>query len=196
MRNSNRLVLLIVVSLAAFGYAQPKPAARIRHLIIETKQNRAMEPKLTTSEAIKVIGIEVGTTNQLEMNPATAKIPGLYARYYQDHIAEKIPHKKKDGSMLGVYTNYESDHTGAYTLVIGVPVTSLDAIPAQMTGVTIPAGKYLVFQARGPMPQALIETWTTIWNYFPGHPGYKRAYTTDYEIHRGEDSADIYVAVK
>jgi predicted transcriptional regulator YdeE len=193
MRLQKSTTLLILISLAALAFLQPKTAAT--HLNIEP-HNQNIEPKLTTSKAIKLIGIEVGTTNQAETNPATAKIPALYGRYYQDHIAEKTPHKKKDGSMLGVYTNYESDHTGAYTLVIGLEVTSLESIPAGLTGITIPAAKYLIFPARGPMPKALIETWTHIWNYFPGHPNHPRAYTTDYEIHRSDDSADIYIAVK
>lgn len=193
MRGSKPTMLFIFISLAALVYPQLKSA---KPASIETKQNRAMEPKISTSDAIKLIGIEVRTTNQQEMDPATAKIPGLYGRYYGDHIADKIPNQKKGGAMLGMYTKYESDHTGAYTLVIGMEVTSLDSIPSGMTGMTIPPAQYLVFPARGPMPKALIETWTNIWNYFPGHPSHQRAYTTDYEVHRGDDSADIYIAIK
>jgi predicted transcriptional regulator YdeE len=64
-----------------------------------------------------------------------------------------------------------------------------------MTGVIIPAERFLVFRARGPMPKALIDTWTSIWDYFLGGFNHKRLYTTDYEIHRSADSVDVHVAV-
>jgi predicted transcriptional regulator YdeE len=155
-----------------------------------------MEPELTTREEVMLIGIEVRTANQEEMPAATAKIAALWKRFYQDQIAEKIPNRKPGGALLGVYTRYESDHTRPYTLVIGMQVTGLDSIPKSMTGLSIPGGEYLAFPARGPMPQALIDTWIYIWNYFSGNTSYQRAYTTDYEVHLGSDGADIYIAVK
>jgi predicted transcriptional regulator YdeE len=155
-----------------------------------------MEPKLTTTKEIKLIGVEVRTTNKQEMDPASAKIPGLWGRFFQEQIAEKIPNKKSGGVLLGVYTKYESDYTGPYSLLVGTEVNILDAIPEGMTGLTIPAGKYLVFAAEGPMPKALVDSWTHIWSYFAETSSYQRAYTTDYEMHYSNDKADIYIAIK
>jgi predicted transcriptional regulator YdeE len=155
-----------------------------------------MEPELTTREEVMLIGIEVRTTNQHEMSPATAKIPGLWGHFHEDQVAKKIPNRKPGGAQLGVYTKYETDHTGPYTLIVGMEVAGLSSIPAGMTGLAIPAGQYQAFTARGPMPQALIDTWIYIWNYFSGNTSYQRAYTTDYEVHLGSDGADIYIAVK
>src|SRR6266404_5110329 len=155
-----------------------------------------MEPELTNRAEIKLIGIAVRTTNQQEKSSATAKIPGLWARFFQEQIADKIPNKTKLGATLAAYTKYESDHTGAYDLIIGREVKSLSSIPDGMTGVIIPAGKYLLFTARGSMPQTLIDTWGYIWKYFSKGAKYQRAYTTDYEVHQSNDKVDIYIAIK
>lgn len=154
------------------------------------------EPKLTSREAIKLIGIEVRTTNRQETDPLTAEIPGLWGRFYQEQIADKIPNRKTEGPTIAAYSKYESDVNGAYSLIVGCEVTSLSAVPNGMTGVTIPAGKYLLFTASGPMPKTLIDTWGHIWNYFAQTSPYKRAYTVDYEVHSANDRADIYIAVK
>ena len=163
---------------------------------IEKNTNSQMEPKLTTRKENKLIGIAVRTTNQQEMTGATAKIPGLWGRFFQEQVADKIANKTALGSMLAAYTRYESDYSGAYDLVVGREVNSLDSIPERMTGLTIPAGKYLLFTARGPMPKALIDTWGLIWNYFSKSSEYRRSYTTDYEVHHADDKVDIYIAVK
>jgi predicted transcriptional regulator YdeE len=155
-----------------------------------------MEPKLVNAPEIKMIGIQARTTNQQETDPATAKIPGLWGRFYQQQIAEQIPNRKTPGPVLAAYTQYESDFTGPYSLIVGGEVTNLTSVPADMTGITIPAGKYLDFGAQGPMPKALIDTWKYIWDYFQNHPTYQRAYTTDYEVHSAEDRAEILIAIK
>lgn len=50
------------------------------------------------------------------MAPSTAKIPGLWGRFFQERIADKIPNKKPAGHLIGAYTKYESDHTGPFHL--------------------------------------------------------------------------------
>jgi predicted transcriptional regulator YdeE len=129
------------------------------------------------------------------MAPSTAKIPGLWGRFLDESIAEEIPNKKPGGTVIGAYTKYESDHAGPYSLIVGLEVSSLESIPGGMTGLVIPRGHYLVFTAQGSMPTALIDTWTSIWNYFPQESSHKRLYTADYEVHRSNERVDVYVAV-
>lgn len=155
-----------------------------------------MEPKWTNVTERKVAGIEIRTTNQAEMNPSTAKIPSLWGRFYQEEIHAKIPSKTKDARTLGVYNKYASDHTGPYSLLAGVEVSTLTDLRDGLTGVTIPPGNYLVFSVHGSMPQALIQAWGTIWEYFSGHPKYQRAYTFDFELYQAPDRVDIHIAVK
>jgi len=159
------------------------------------------ETLATTLSEIKVIGVELRTSNAREANPATAQIGGLWRRFLEENLIEKIPHRKEAGVILGVYTNYESDHTGMYSLVLSTEVTDLDSVPEGMVGLTIPAGQYLVFPARGPIPDAVIEAWQKIWSYFPSSSGSQRAYTSDFERHQWnaetqQPDVDIYIAVK
>ena len=191
-RTSTFMAFLLGLCLCAIvAESGQKSAKEIKH-----DTNLQMEPTLTTRKEIKLIGIAVRTTNQQEMDPATAKIGGLWGRFFQERIADKIPNKALLESTLAAYTKYESDHTGAYDLIVGREVNSLSSIPVGMTGLTIPAGKYLLFTAKGPMPRALIDTWAYIWNYFAMHSGHRRSYATDYELHQADDNVEIYIAIK
>jgi predicted transcriptional regulator YdeE len=155
-----------------------------------------MEPTLLTKPELKLIGIEARTINRDEMAPSTARIPGLWRRFFEERIAETIPNRRLPSPAIAAYTKYESDHTGAYSLIIGVEVSTLESIPSSMTGLTIPAGRYLVVRAQGDMPKALIDTWMYIWNYFSKGTRHTRLYTTDYEVHRSSDTVDIHIAVQ
>jgi len=155
-----------------------------------------MEPKFLTQPEMKFTGIEVRTTNQEEMDPSTAKIPSLWERFFMEKIGENILNKKPDSPIFGIYTKYESDNSGPYSLIIGVEVNDIEPTPSGMIGLTIPPGQFMVFTAQGPMPNTLIDTWIYIWEYFTKETSHKRLYTADYEVHHGNDKVDIYIAVK
>lgn len=155
-----------------------------------------MSPEFKNLPEFKVVGIEIHTSNATEMNAANAKIPGLWRRFYQEKIPASLKHAKPDVRVVGVYSKYASDHSGPYSLLAGVEVSTLDAIPDGMTGITIPANNYLVFSAHGAMPQALIQTWGTIWEYFSPGRKYQRAYTHDFELYQTPDRVVIHIAVK
>ena len=155
-----------------------------------------MESKFVRLDEIHAIGIGARTTNRLEFDQSSAKIPGLWNKFLAEGMAEKIPNQEEPARLMGIYTNYISDHTDEYELIIASAVTSLNDIPEGMSGVTILAGDYLVFQARGQMPNAVIQTWKGIWDYFAEDSSYERLYTTDFELYRGDSEADIHIAVK
>ena len=104
-------------------------------------------------------GVKIRTKNADETNPETSKITGLWQRFYED----VAPRLAKNASILGVYCNYESDFTGEFDVVAGTDMLEGNGIS---DAVTIQAGKYLVFEGRGAMPQAVIDTWSKIWEYF------------------------------
>ena len=135
-------------------------------------------------------GIKVRTKNADEMSPDTSKISGLWQRFYTD----VAPHLGKEASVLGVYCNYESDFTGEFDVVAGSDELEGDVA---YDSVTIQAGRYLVFEGSGSMPQAVIETWSRIWEYFSSsEPGYIRAYTTDFELYKSDSEIQIFIAIK
>jgi predicted transcriptional regulator YdeE len=154
-----------------------------------------MTPEHTRRGEMWVVGIEARTTNAREMAPETAAIPGLWRRFLSEGIRERIPHPKPQGPLLGVYTRYASDHHGAYSLIVGTEVTSLEGVPKDFVGLRIAPADYRVFPARGEMPAALIATWGQIWREFEENVGERRAFTTDFEIHLSPSEVDIWIAV-
>lgn len=157
-----------------------------------------MEPKVVTRNEKKVMGIEIRTSNQLEVHQSTARIPKAWQTFAEEKVLDRIPNKAHKKVLLGVYTDYESDHNGKYSLIIGTEVTSLDDIPEGMVGVTAVPAKYLEFQTEGKMPDAVISSWQSIWQYFAKHTEYQRTYTTDFEVYDTDkpDKVTIFVAVK
>lgn len=147
---------------------------------------------------MKFIGIEVKTSKQLEANPSTAQIPDLHKKFLEQQIEEQIPNRIDSDLYFAIYTNYESDHTGAYSLILASEVGSTSDVPDTMVAVNIPTAQYLVFTAEGAQPQALTRTWKDIWDYFSKNPTHQRTYTTDFEVYDKSfpDQVDIYIAVK
>lgn len=155
-----------------------------------------MEAKLQSVKEMQVVGIEIRTSNQDEMDPATAQIPALWGRFCQEQVIDRVPGRAPNGFPLGVYSKYQSDHSGPYSLLAGIEVADLQNVPHGLVGLTIPAGNYLVFTAQGPMPHAVIQAWGVIWRYFSADPQYVRAYSADFESYRGPETVDIHIAIK
>ena len=123
-------------------------------------------------------GIECVTSNDPSQGPVD--IPKLWERFFQEGIAEileKNPHRASE-EIMGLYYDYESDHNGSYTLLIGGPVVKTDDLPPMLRYKKIPRAQYAKFTAKGPHPQALIETWQSIWG-----SGMKRSYAGDLEVY-------------
>jgi predicted transcriptional regulator YdeE len=142
-----------------------------------------------------VVGVAAMTTNRDEADPRTARISGLWGQFFQ---VEGGIHNRTDPDVtLGAYTRYESDHTGAYTLIVGVEVSAGGDVPAGMVALTIPPADYLMFVAEGEMPGALIQTWMAIWKYFADAIEHRRAYTIDFERHdkHARGKVEIYIAI-
>jgi predicted transcriptional regulator YdeE len=142
-----------------------------------------------------VIGISTRTKNEFETDMSTSRIGPLWGSFYQEDVLQKIPNKKNDVP-IAVYSEYESDHTGLYTLLVGAEIASMENIPEGMKAITIEPGKYLVFIAEGKLPQSVMKTWTFIWDYFSKSSEYQRSYSTDFEVYTSMDRVEIYVAVK
>ncbi len=148
--------------------------------------------KIKVFNNLNVRGFAVRTKNIDEMEPSKAKIGNLWDRFY----TEIAPHLSPESRVFGVYTNYESDHTGDFTVLAGADVLT-DAADHELQSIEIPDGNYLVFSGSGEMPQAVINLWTEVWQYFgDSHCEHLRAYTTDFELYLSAKAVDIYIAVK
>lgn len=147
-----------------------------------------MEP--VNVEPFKVYGIRIDTTNESEMESTESKIPDLWKRFYTDHYGQTL----SGSPVYGVYTNYESDVNGRYSVLAGVRATEAHK---DYQEVKIERGKYLVFRREGEPSEAVVAAWQQVWEYFENpSKEYERAYTSDFEVYEGQDQVAIYIAIK
>jgi predicted transcriptional regulator YdeE len=157
-----------------------------------------VEPRLVERKEMRVLGIRTRTRNSNEINLKSAKIPGLWDRFYDENIKTKITHRLDPDVILGVYCSYENDFLGEYDLLVGAQVSELETAPG-LSGQIILPSKYLVFKAKGQMPRAVMAAWSQIWDYFSsGKAPYRRSYAADFEwYHAAKPSeVDIFVSVR
>ncbi|MCZ8354039.1 MAG: effector binding domain-containing protein [Cyclobacteriaceae bacterium] len=131
-----------------------------------------------TIEKFYVIGISTRTTN--ENGQSVKDIEALWSKFWGEEIQKQISNKVSD-DIYAVYTDYETDFTGHYTTIIGLPVISLEDIPKGFVGITIETGVYQKFVSKGKMPDAVFNTWLEIWGN--KELNLNRAYKADFTIH-------------
>ncbi|AOP35524.1 hypothetical protein A0128_17765 [Leptospira tipperaryensis] len=159
-----------------------------------------MSLDIVSKNEIQIVGISEVTKNQDEMS-GNGKIPGLWNRFFAEGILEKIPNKKEPANILAVYTDYESDETGKYRILIGVEVTDISSIPAGMDLRKIPKGSYSKFTSEtGPLVAVAVAVWQKIWSS-PDLKS-KRAFQSDFEVYDQRASnpessqIDVFIGLK
>lgn len=163
---------------------------------MNTKIETAMSTDIKTlDETIACQGLTVRTTNQQELNPATAKLATLWLSFYQN-IFSKLP---AGSAAYGIYHNYESDAHGAFDVTASCVrnLAPADAGSLDLKVVTIPTGKYLVFSEQGAMPIAVITAWQKVWAYF-NDPNCEqtRLYNVDFEHYISQTQVDVYIGIE
>ncbi len=146
-------------------------------------------------EPFKVIGISVRTTN--ENGQAAKEIADLWGRFMTEKVLAAIPNKI-DNTIYSIYTDYESDHTKPYTVILGCKVERLNTIPNGMVGKSFDGGNYVKLTAKGDLTKGLIvNEWSKIWGM-----GLARSFTADFEVfgekaqHPLDAEIDFLIAVK
>lgn len=143
-----------------------------------------MQKTLEKRDEIKLVGLKVRTNNLNEFNPLTLKIGPTIMRYFSEQMAEKITHRKNPGTTICSYSDYESDHTGDYSYLIGEEVTSFENLPEGLSQLTMPAQNYAKFTTNpGVMPLVCIDAWQKIWQMTVTDLGTLRGYVADFEIY-------------
>lgn len=143
------------------------------------------------AKEVVITGYSTVTNNMAEMSSDRGKIPSLWQKF-----DVKVPVDYRAGERVyGVYYNYETDHTGDFTVLAGFDGTSTPS-DKELETKTIPAGKYLVFSCQGDMPQIAIDAWTQVWQYFSQNsPDYQRLFTIDFEHYPDGNTIDVYIAI-
>jgi predicted transcriptional regulator YdeE len=156
-----------------------------------------MDPKFMKRDGFNVVGIEVRTKNEDEVS-GKGKIPRLWERFFAEGILEKIPHRKPGGPVLAVYSNYESDARGPYSLLLGAEVSRVEDVPPGFVAKTVPGAEYAIFTStKGPIPQIVHDLWRQVWAWTPEGSRGGRAYGVDFEIYdeRASDPKNAQMAV-
>lgn len=136
--------------------------------------------------AFTVAGIAVRTTNN--GGKAQEDIGALWARFYAEQVASRISGKESE-DLYCVYTDYESDFTGAYTCLLGYKVAAAAPLPEGLARIQVPASLYRKYTAAGKLPDAVVKVWMEIWQSPP-----PRAYKADFDVY-GAGAADPANAV-
>ena len=146
----------------------------------------SLPPTLKYIEGFTVTGIKTRTQNSDEFDEKSAKLPNLWQQFYSSDLAA-------NATIFGVYSDYESDANGLYTVTAGV---TFDKEPSKFDTVKVQAGNYLVFQGFGPMPRTVIETWGEIWEYLARENQYQRNFISDFEAYHGAEEVTIFIGIK
>ncbi|MCX7920427.1 MAG: GyrI-like domain-containing protein [Clostridia bacterium] len=157
-----------------------------------------MEPKIVLKDEFKVVGIAARISCENENN--FVEIPKLWDSYLDQNICEKIPNRVNPCISFGVCADF--DGANNFTYIICSEVSSFDNVAEGMICRTIPAAKYAVFTAKGPVPEKIQEVCRYIYGTWFPNSGYERADSEDFELYdercTGDESSevDIYVPIK
>lgn len=141
-------------------------------------------------QAKTIKGLQVRTRNSDEMNPDTQKIAPLWGSFFSEIMPTLEP---SPPPLYGVYSDYESDAQGEYNVLVGAQEL---VEGSKLVSVNIEEGRYLVFTAKGVLPQSIMDTWVRVWAYFDDPSiDERRAYKTDFELYTSTTEAKIYIGV-
>lgn len=148
--------------------------------------------ELRTASERCVYGLSITTDNVSEMDPEKGKIAALHQKF---DAAVEVDYQGGE-RVYGVYFDYESDHTGKFSVLAGFD-GKLGSENTTLKRVVIPEANYLVFTHQGKMPQAVINAWMEVWQYFSNEGAqYQRLYSTYFEYYKSVDEVELYIAVK
>ncbi|OIQ21654.1 MAG: AraC family transcriptional regulator [Flavobacterium sp. MedPE-SWcel] len=143
----------------------------------------------------KIIGIATETTNA--NGQSFIDLEKLWGKFWGEDIQSQIPNRVSD-DIYAVYTDYESDHTGKYTTIIGLPVSTLETIPEGFVGREITVGKHEKHVTKGKMPEAIGKFWMDLWASGDSNRAYRADVTVHGKKYNDGDAAEVetYISIK
>ena len=153
-----------------------------------------MKYEIVELEEKVVMGIRVNTTNQ--DGKAIQDIGATWRKLFTDKIYDSIQNKV-NGKTIGLYTEYEGDHTKPYVFIAGAEVSKQVESNQKIASTIIPKGKYAKFVITGDVQNSVGQAWQEIWSM-----DLNRKYTCDFEEYQNNVSdmnkqeIHIYIAIE
>ncbi|MBT9462576.1 effector binding domain-containing protein [Hydrogenophaga sp.] len=140
--------------------------------------------------ALHIMGIELRTSNDEAMHT----IPPHWQRFTEEGVLARIPGKLSD-EVYAIYTHFEHagvDNHGIYSLIIGAPVSSTQAVPPGMSHAVLPASQRAVF----PVPPGRFDQVGAVWQDVWQRDDLPKTFVADCERYRANGEIDILVGVR
>lgn len=112
---------------------------------------------VTLDTARRVLGRTVQTKHALESDPQTTRIPDHWQAFMEAGGIASVPGTEEAG-IYAVYSSYESDMYGLYTLTLGTVSEAEEEDGFEKA--TVPAGRFLRFDAKGAAPDCTVNACT------------------------------------
>ncbi len=141
--------------------------------------------ELHQESGLTVLGIHARVSNA-----SPEKIGDLWRSFHAIGNANAIDARLND-TVYGVYCEYESDFTGAYTALIGCAAAASAAVPDGMKKIAIEPGRFAVIEAVGELPQSIWQAWAEVWK-----APLDRRYQADFDRYGEDGRVTVHVGVR
>ena len=158
------------------------------NLISNAEKPTALEHNVTQEGAIQLVGIVIETS--FESGQYAQDLEQLWRQYAQSEALFSLENTVDNKTYLA-YSNYSEDGN-QFTLITGHRVANFEAVPSDLSQISIPATTYAQFNVTGNLDEAIPNTWEAI-----ELSSLQRVYSTDLEVYdyQQENMAEIWASV-
>lgn len=145
---------------------------------ISLKGDEAMDYKIVTKEAFRVVGKSIRVTTRDKEN--LRLIPKFWEDSMKNGIYEKLCNTSADGNILGICADFSREmEEMTYMIAVEPGEKGTEGMEVR----ELPAATWAVFQSVGPMPGAIQKVWSRIFSeWFPA-TGYEHAGGPELEVY-------------
>ena len=133
----------------------------------------------------RAVGLIARTSHADELDDETAIMSKMRIGFLERYLGGLICNRLDRCEYFEVFTDYETDHLGEFTFMIGHRVWEICDVDDDMMAIEVPRRRYAVFKVDMDRDYPYYETELEIRHYFGAGSKYKRAYTTDLIISYG-----------
>lgn len=142
-----------------------------------------MNYRIEQKPAFRAIGRSVVTTNAGQQN--NLSIPAFWQQCDGDGVLARLRALGAASAVTGAHLLglcYGAMNDGTFHYMIGVGAAG-DAVPEGLEALDVPASTWAVFEAVGPLPQAIQALWQRVMGEFLTGGAYRHAGTPDFELY-------------